>query len=73
MHNTSILAKNSRYMDRIIREAIQIELHANNINREDGFSLSRSWKPLIRYPRERKNAQQEHYALQWDLKELIFL
>jgi hypothetical protein len=73
MHNTSILAKNSRYMDRIIREAIQIELRANNINREDGFSLSGSWKPFIRFPRERINAQQEHYALQWDLKELIFL
>jgi hypothetical protein len=29
----------------IIREAI--ELHLNNMNREDGFYLSKSWKPLI--------------------------
>jgi hypothetical protein len=29
-------------MDHIIREAVEIELHLNNINREDGFSLSRS-------------------------------
>jgi hypothetical protein len=42
LHNTSILAKKSRYMDHIIKEVIKIELHPNNINREDGFSLSRS-------------------------------
>jgi hypothetical protein len=34
-------------MDRIVREAIKIELHPNNMNREMGFGLSSSWKPLI--------------------------
>jgi hypothetical protein len=34
-------------MDRIIREAIEIELHPNNMNREVNFCLSNSWKPLI--------------------------
>jgi hypothetical protein len=33
-------------MDKINREMIEIELHPN-ISREDGFSLSRWWKPLI--------------------------
>jgi hypothetical protein len=41
LRNTSILAKKLRYMDHIIREVIEIELHVNNINREDGFSLSK--------------------------------
>jgi hypothetical protein len=44
-HNSSILA--TRYMDRIVREAIDIELNPYNINREGGFCLSKSWKPLI--------------------------
>jgi hypothetical protein len=46
-HNSSILASKTRYMDRIVREATEIELHSNNINREGGFCLSKFWKPLI--------------------------
>jgi hypothetical protein len=46
-HEISILATKARYMDRIIGEAIEIELHPNNMNREVGFCLSKAWKPLI--------------------------
>jgi hypothetical protein len=34
-------------MDRIVREAIEIELHPYNINGGGGFCLSKSWKPFI--------------------------
>jgi hypothetical protein len=46
-HNTSMLATKTQYMDRIVRETIEIEVHPNNMDREVGFCLSKSWKPLI--------------------------
>jgi hypothetical protein len=46
-HNSSILAMKTRYMDRTVREAIEIELHPYNILKGDGFCLSKPWKPLI--------------------------
>jgi hypothetical protein len=42
LQNTSILATKTQYMDRIIREAIEIELHPDNMNREVRFCLSKS-------------------------------
>jgi hypothetical protein len=46
-HNTAILASKSRYLDHIIMEAIEIELHPNNMNKKTGFCLNKSWKPII--------------------------
>jgi hypothetical protein len=42
-------------LDQITGDAIEIELHPNNINREDGFSLNRSWNPLIHILKGQKN------------------
>jgi hypothetical protein len=40
------LAMKTSYMDHTVGEAIAIELHPYNINREGGFCLSKSWKPF---------------------------
>jgi hypothetical protein len=53
-HDTKMLAHKTGYHDRLIREVIDLELHTNNINWEDGFTLSNLWKPLIRLLRERR-------------------
>jgi hypothetical protein len=46
-HNSSILPTKTRYMDRIVREAIEIEHHPYNIKRGGSFCLSKPWKLLI--------------------------
>jgi hypothetical protein len=58
LHHTTIISTKPRYMDHVIREATETELHPNNMNRENGFCLSKSWKPLICSLKDRRKPPQ---------------
>jgi hypothetical protein len=42
-YETEVVAETSGYMNRLVEEAMDIKLHRDNINTEEGFKLGEAW------------------------------
>jgi hypothetical protein len=51
-HDTSILTKEHGHMERVIREATEIELPPSNMNREEMFLIEQVMEPIIQTMKE---------------------
>ncbi len=46
--NVECMEKDQHWYTRKVKEAIQIQLHPNNINRDSGVELPKAWLPIVR-------------------------
>ena len=54
IEQAKVIASEDHYTRRRIREAVEIEKHPKNFNRDDGIVISGIWKTIIRKLRDKE-------------------
>jgi len=44
---TTIIATTTSYFPRKYREAIEIQKHSDNLNKDNGYNINKIWKPIL--------------------------
>jgi hypothetical protein len=48
LNETHRLVRTEGYMDHLVKETIELQLHPNNFKGDGGFMLSRAWQPRLK-------------------------
>jgi hypothetical protein len=51
--HTQVLSAKSKYCDRLIMEATEVELRPDNTNREVGLKIGKIWTPILRSSKQK--------------------
>ena len=57
MEDEKVIDLEDHYNNRKIRKSIEIRKHTNNLNKDDGLVLCKSWKPIIHSLKEKTNCR----------------
>ncbi|XP_046394991.1 uncharacterized protein LOC124162482 [Ischnura elegans] len=57
--NTKVLCRVDRFWERLTKEAVLIRTTSNTMNRDAGYALSNSWKPVLKYVSEAREKRRE--------------
>jgi hypothetical protein len=64
LEEVTVLTRSAGYMDRLVKEAIEIRLHPDNFKRDNGFILSHAWYPFINQLHKTRQVKQHPESLE---------
>jgi hypothetical protein len=58
--DTKMLCRSNGFWDRLVKESIEIRLADNTLNRDFGYTLSNTWKPVLKTIKKKRRNHHQH-------------